>query len=170
MRFRRNAALTVLSVLLVAGAAWPTASCGGPPVDLSKALKVTDVVTGWYDAGIVQGDMNKLVPSISFRLTNVGTVPVYSVYITLSFRVVGDEQELGSSYVKAVGPDGLAGGASTPPMVARSALGYTGEQPRNQMLEHSKFVDAQVSLFAKSGSAAPVKIGEYKIERQLLTR
>ena len=57
---------------------------------------MTDVVTGWYDAGIVEGEMNKLVPSISFRLTNVGTVPVYSVYVTLSFRVIGDERGAGA--------------------------------------------------------------------------
>jgi len=167
---QRTIAPNVLVALLVAGTAVSAASCGGPPVDLAKALKVTDAVTGWYDAGIVEGQKNKLVPSISFRLTNVGTAPVSSVYVTVSFRVVGDEQELGSSYIKAVGPEGLAGGASTPPMVARSSFGYTGEQPRNQMLEHSTFKDAQVSLFAKSGSPAPVKIGEFKIDRQLLTK
>lgn len=166
----RHLALNVLLALVLVPAVWFTASCGGPSVDLDKALKVTDVVTGWYDAGIVEDEKNKLVPSISFRLTNVSTVPVSSVYVTVSFRVIGDEQELGSSYVKAVGPDGLAGGASTAPLVARSSFGYKGPQPRAQMLQHSQFVDAQVSLFAKSGSAAPVKIGEFKIDRQLLTR
>jgi hypothetical protein len=167
---QRSVALNVLVVLLVAGAAWSAASCGGPPVDLAKALKVTDVVTGWYDAGIVEAEKNKLVPSISFRLTNVGNVRVSSVYVTVSFRIIGDEQELGSSYIKAVDFDGLAAGASTQPMVARSPFGYKSPEPRAQMLGHSQFVDAQVSLFAKSGSAAPVKIGEYKVERQLLTK
>ena len=39
------------------------------------------------------------------------------------------------------------------------------------MLQNSKFVDAQVSLFAKSRfGPARSKIGEYKIERQLLTK
>jgi hypothetical protein len=167
---QRTIVPNVLVALLVAGTAVSAASCAGPPVDLAKALKVTDVVTGWYDAGILADGRNKLVPSISFRLTNVGTVPVYSVYVTLSFRVIGDIEELGSSYIKAVGPDGLAGGASTVPMVARSAIGYAGPEPRAQMLQNSRFVDAQVSLFAKSGSAPPAKIGEFKIDRQLLMK
>jgi hypothetical protein len=166
---QRSVALNVLVVLCVAGTAVSAASCGGPPVDLAKALKVNDVVTGWYDAGIVEGQ-NKLVPSIEFRLTNVGTARVSSVYVTLSFRFIGDEQELGSSYIKAVGFDGLAAGASTGPMVARSSFGYTSPVPRAQIFGHSQFKDAQVSLFAKSGAPAPVKIGEYKIERQLLTK
>lgn len=137
---------------------------------LDQVLKVSDVVTGWYDAGIVEGDKNKLVPSISFRVTNVGIEKVSSVYVTLSFRQIGDPQEWGSAYVKAVGPEGLQGGASTQPIVVRSTFGYKAPQPRLQMLQNSGFKDAQVSLFAKSGAAAPVKIGEYKIDRQLLTR
>ena len=44
--------------VLVAG----SISCG-PRVDLKQALQVTDVSTGWFDAGIVDGK-NKLVPSI----------------------------------------------------------------------------------------------------------
>jgi len=52
---QRTTFRNVLVALLVAGAAWSAASCGGPPVDLAKALKVTDAVTGWYDAGIVEG-------------------------------------------------------------------------------------------------------------------
>ena len=52
----------------------------------------------------------------------------------------------------------------------RSLLGYTGEQPRNQMLQHTQFKDVQVELFAKHGSDQWVKLAQYKIDRQLLTR
>ena len=41
------------------------------PVDLPKALEVTDVTTGYFDAGIVEGNKNKIVPTISFRLKNI---------------------------------------------------------------------------------------------------
>lgn len=166
----RRHRLTVICVVALAAAAILTAACGGPAAPLDQALKVGDVVTGWYDAGIVEGDKNKLVPSISFRVTNVGLEKVSSVYVTLSFRQIGDPQEWGSAYVKAVGPEGLEAGASTQPIVVRSTFGYKAPQPRLQMLQNREFKDAQVSLFAKSGSAAPVKIGEYKIDRQLLTR
>ena len=169
MRARRFP-LTASFVPVLAAATVLMAACGGPAVPLDQILKVTDVVTGWYDAGIVEVDKNKLVPSISFRVTNVGMAPVSSVYVTLSFRQAGDPQEWGSAYIKAVGPEGLAGGASTEPFVVRSTFGYKAPQPRLQMLQNSGFRDAQVSLFAKSGAAAPVRIGEFKIDRQLLTR
>ena len=51
-----------LLIVLVAGLAG-SASCRSEP-DAEQALKVTDVVTGWLDKGIVDGQ-NKLVPTIS---------------------------------------------------------------------------------------------------------
>ena len=54
------AASLVVSCLLLT-------TCGSR-VDLKAALQVTDVSTGWYDAGVVDGK-NKLVPRVSFRLT-----------------------------------------------------------------------------------------------------
>ncbi len=42
------------------------ATACGPTVDLTKGLKITIVETGWFDAGIVNGQ-NKLVPTVTLR-------------------------------------------------------------------------------------------------------
>ena len=52
----------------------------------------------------------------------------------------------------------------------RSTLGYTGEQPRMQMLQNREFVDAKVEIYLKQGSKVLAKLAEYPIQRQLLTR
>jgi hypothetical protein len=156
------------SLLLVALLA--IASGCGPSVDVKQALQVTDVVTGWYDAGIVEGNKNKLVPRVSFRVKNVSNESVASVQLNAVFRVVGDVQELGSMFVRGIGPEGLAAGQATETFSLQSTLGYTGEQPRLQMLQHEQFQDAQVEIFAKPGSGQWVKLAEYKIDRQLLTQ
>src|SRR5688500_1741122 len=54
-------------------------ACRSTPVELSKQLTVTDVTTGWFDAGVVEGNKNKLVPTISFRLKNQGPGEIGSV-------------------------------------------------------------------------------------------
>lgn len=46
-----------------------TGACGSN-IDLSTALQIDGVSTGWLDAGIVDGK-NKLVPAVSFKLKNV---------------------------------------------------------------------------------------------------
>lgn len=154
--------------LVWAGAGFLATGCGDG-VDAKQALVVTDVVSGWFDAGIV-GGKNKLVPSISFRVENTAAGTIHSVQFNAVFRVIGDVEELGSAYVRGIGADGLAPGAKTDTFTLRSALGYTGEQPRAQMLQHSEFKDAQVEVFAKHGSRQWVKIGEFKVDRQLLIR
>lgn len=164
MRVPRLSAAIALAALAL------TAAGCGPRVDVKQALEVTDVVTGWYDAGIVEGNKNKLVPRVSFRVKNVSSASVDTIQFNAVFRVVGDVQELGSVFVRGIGPDGLAPGQSTETYSLQSALGYTGEQPRMQMLQHEQFQDAQVEIFAKPGSAQWVKLAEFKIDRQLLTQ
>jgi hypothetical protein len=146
------------------------AACGGPPLDLTRTLQVSDVSTGWYDAGIVEGNKNKLVPTIALRLKNGRQSDIDgSIQLNAVFRRVGEAEEWGSTLRRAVGPEGLTGGAQTPLIVLRSDLGYTGTESRAELLENRLFVDARVQLFAKHGSAQWAKLGEYRIERRLLT-
>lgn len=161
----RRRALPVIGLVALA----ITSACTRS-VDVTTQVKVVDVTTGWFDAGIVEGSKNKLVPTVQFQLQNVSTQPVQSVQINAVFRVVGDQDEFGSAYTRGIGPDGLAPGASTAPIVLRSQLGYTGEQPRTEMLQNSQFKDFRVEIFGKHGSQQWVKISESTIKRQLLTR
>ena len=156
-----------LAALAFAVSAGTLVGCGSD-VDVTTSLQVTDVLTGWFDAGVT-GGKNKLVPSVSFKVKNIGRVPVSSVQFNAVFRVINDPEELGSMLVKGIDAKGLQPGESTPDLVLRSSLGYTGEQTRIEMLQHSAFRDAQVEIFAKHGSRQWVKLGDYKVERQLLT-
>ena len=135
--------------------------------EVEKVLKVTDVSTGWYDAGLVDGQ-NKLVPSVSFHLQNVTGEPIKSVQINAVFRQVTEDLAWGDRLIRGVGTDGLAAGATGGTLVVRSPRGYTGIQSRSEMLRNKDFVDVKVDLFARHGSRTWAKIGEVPIERKLL--
>ena len=167
-RLRPRFARVVVGAALV-GLALASTGCGDN-VDAKSALKVTDVVTGWYDAGIMPEGKNKLVPSVSFRVQNTAAEPIRSVQFNAVFRVIGDPEELGSGFVRGIDANGLGPGEHTKAFVLRSALGYKGEQPRVQMLQHSEFRDAQVQIFAKHGSKQWAMLGEFKVDRVLLTQ
>jgi hypothetical protein len=139
-------------------------------VDPTTALEPTDVITGWYDAGIVEGDLNKLVPSISLKLRNKSADSVRSVQINAIFKRVNEVEMWGEHYGWAIQREPLAAGATTADIVLRSGLGYTGAQPRLQMLQNKEFVDAKVEIFLKQGSRVWAKLAEFPIERQLLTQ
>jgi len=147
-----------------------TAGCGSS-VDAVASLEPIDVVTGWFDDGIIEGGKNKLVPSVSLKLRNKGAAPLQSIQINAIFRRVGEQEMWGEYFGWAITREQpLAPGAGTSPLVMRSTLGYTGEQPRMQMLQNKEFVDAKVEIFLKQGSKVWAKLAEYPIDRQLLTQ
>ena len=162
---RRSAAF-LLSAFLVA-AALASGSCG-PTVDLTRGLEVLDISSGWFDAGIVEGK-NKLVPSISLKIANVSPDDISNVQVNAIFRRVGEQEAWGEHFVRAIDSGGLKAGASTGDIVLRSTLGYTSETSRADMLRNSQFVDAKVEIFGKHGSRTWAKMGEYPIDRKLLT-
>jgi len=159
---RASPRLTLLAVLLAA------LGCG-PTVDLSTALQVTDVATGWHDAGVVEGK-NKLVPAIAFKLKNTSDQSLTTLQVNALFRRVSEPDEWGSGYMKVTGSDGLAPGTSTDLLTVNSQLGYTGIQPRAELLTNREFVDAKVELFAKYASTQWTRLGEFPITRQLEVR
>src|SRR5215203_309809 len=159
-----NRSLPVLFVLVLG------LSACSRGVDATTALEAQDVVTGWYDAGLVEGHKNKLVPSVALRLRNKSESSLRSVQINAIFKRVGEKEMWGEHYGWAVQRDALAPGASTRELVLRSELGYTGEQPRLQMLQNREFVDAKVEIFLRQGSRVWTKLAEFPINRQLLTQ
>jgi len=159
-------------IALVAAVLLATATGGAcrPAVNPVTTLEPVDVVTGWFDAGIVEGGKNKLVPSVSLKLRNKSADGVRSIQINAIFRRVGEMEMWGEHFGWAIPREGLAPGEVTDALVLQSNLGYTGEQPRLQLLQNSQFVDAKVELFLKQGSQLWSKLAEYPIQRQLLTR
>jgi hypothetical protein len=156
-------------LLLSALSTLSTLSIGcGPAVDLTKGLQVLQVSGGWRDAGIVNGN-NKLVPSVTFQLHNVSDQTLGTLQVNVTFHRVNEKDEWGSGFKTITGSEGLAAGATTPPITVTSQLGYTGSEPRLQIMKNSRFVDAIVVVFAKYGSIQWTRLGEYPITRQLLT-
>ena len=170
-------------------------SCGGPSLDITTALVVKDVTTGWLDVGFDSLGRNKLVPTLSFVLENVSDDRVRTLQLNGVFRrclpvyqgqeqpvsevspadpvagtCTGEDAEWGNAFMRAVGREGVPSGTKVGPFTMESGLGYTGEQPRQDMLGHRDFVDAKIELFAKHRAEQWVKMGEFQIDRQLLTQ
>ena len=140
----------------------------------------------WLDArrGIITASV------VSKLLTPTGRVASndYSRALTLElaaeritgeseFVFVNDDMQRGNEvepwgehYGWAIQGESLPAGQSTREIVLRSGHGYTGKQPRQQMLTNKEFVDAKVEIFLKQGSRVWAKLAEFPIERQLLTK
>ena len=168
---------------------------GCAPLDVQEALDVTEITTGWLDVGLDDLGRNKIVPTISFRLRNVSDDRMRTLQLNGVFRrclatppgpdvaeadvspadpeagtCAGEVREWGSALVRAVGREGVEAGDAVGPFTMESHLGYTGQQPRDEMLRHRDFVDVKVELFVKHRAEQWAKLGEFPIDRQLLTQ
>ena len=158
MKFRCVAAL--LACVL----ACAEAGCGPAP-DLAK-LELTDTFTGWYDFGVV-GGLNKLVPSVSFRLKNNDSVPVDFVQLTVSFWQEGADGEQDSAEVRGIGNQAVAPAGLSDPILVRATVGYTTAGARSEIFVNEIYKDFIVKIFAKrAGKIIP--IGELKIDRRII--
>lgn len=166
--FARPGRLRPAVLVLVGLCALPTGCARS--VDPLTVLEPIDVVTGWYDDGIMADGKNKLVPTVMLKFRNKSSEPVASIQVNAIFRRVGEKEMWGEHFGWAVAKPPLDPGSETKVLVMRSALGYTGVQPRMQMLQNKEFIDAKVEIFLKTGSRVWAKLAEYPIQRQLLTR
>lgn len=165
MGMLRSIPALLATLALLAG----SACASGPQQPITKLIEPVDVKTGWFDAGVENG-MNKLVPSATLTLHNISGEPVANLQLNAVIRRVGETEEWGGAYMKVVGTDGIPPGGRSKPIILRSNLGYTGTEPRVQMLKNRQFVDASVQVFAKHGGNQWVKLGEWPIARDLLTQ
>ncbi len=153
-----------LAATLAAIATLGAAACG--PSGTVQQLVFTDVVSGYHDEGVVNGE-NKLVPQISFRLQNSGTEPLGTVQLNVHFMANGADGNMDEVLTRA-GGDGIAAQQGSEPLTVRSKVGYTSQQPRAEMLQNSQFRDIKVKVFAKSGSSQWSQVGEFTVDRTLL--
>lgn len=148
------------------------------PVDLKQALQVTDVVTGYHDAGVVAGK-NKLVPSITFRLKKQTGDSLRPLSINVAFKQLPEagatvppgspaETDWDEKFVQSVPFEN----DQTAPLTFQTEPGYTAEPPqtRADILKHRLFRDVRVHIFAKHSASQWVEIASYDVPRQLLAR
>jgi hypothetical protein len=159
MRARFHVRLA-LAGWLAAGAA----ACG-PHVDLAASLEVTDVSSGYLDNGIKDG-AHHLLPTVRFKIRNAADVEVNGLQVTVQFWKEGDLGEFDS---RLLSPLTIPPGTETDEKFVRTEMGYTLENPNiGELFEHYLYKDFTVRFFARR-SGQIVQIGEFPVERRILT-
>jgi len=127
------------------------------------AVEVTDVSSGWFDAGVVNGQ-NKLVPSVTFKIRKKTDAELSSVSLNLLFKREGEDAPYDEVFLQRVAFNGE-------PVTVRAETGYTADPPQSRadMLQHSVFRDVSVQIFAKQSSAQWVELQRVSVPRRVLT-
>ncbi|MBA2301258.1 MAG: hypothetical protein H0W08_01340 [Acidobacteria bacterium] len=150
----------LLAALLSAG------SCAGT-VDVKQALQVTDVGTGWFDAGIQDGK-NKLVPNFSFRLRNTSDQDLSAISLNVVFKFADNGDVHDEVFKQRVRFDNK----QTELITIRSTVGFKGDPPQTRldMLQNSFFRDVDAVILVRQPAAQWVELHRVRLERKLLTQ
>ncbi len=150
--------------------AWLLALSCGQKVDLTQALRLADVSTGWYDVGVVEGK-NKLVPSVTFRLEKTSGASIGTLSLNIAFKRLNGQEEEAQDEIFLQKVE-FTDGSKSRPLTVRAEHGYTGEPPQSRadMLRNREFRDYRAIVFAKSGSSQWVQMAKLDIQRQLLVK
>ena len=89
-----------------------TAGCAAP-LDVESALRVSQVSSGWFDAGLDNLGRNKFVPTVSFRLENSSENETGSMQLLGKFLRQDEEEEWGSKFIRVAGTEGIEAGQLT---------------------------------------------------------
>jgi hypothetical protein len=157
----RHFTLSILPALVLCGP-----GCR-PNVDLTTAVRIESVTTGWYETKAPEGQI-KLVPAIGFKLKNASDQTLRTVQVNAIFKRVTEDTEWGSGFRTVTGSAGLSPATTTDRVFVVSTLGYTGTESRFDMLKNSHFIDARVEIFAKYGAATWTPIAKHQIARRLI--
>ena len=156
-----------LLAALIASTAVFASACGS--TGNVQDLELQDITSGYFDEGVVNGE-NKIVPTVSFKLHNKGTSAVSTVQTNTIFQADGADGPMDEILTRAIGTDGINAQQSTPVITVQSKIGYTGQQPRAEMLTNRLFKDVRARVYGKSGSGSWTLLGETVIQRRILTR
>ena len=159
--FRRPAACFALVLCLTAATA-----CDSQP-DLSTTLQFVPGITGYRLAGLSPDKQNRLVPSITFQLKNIGDVDLTNVDLSIAFWIVGADGETDSKQIRGITSTPLKAGSISESVTVDSRVAYTSAVTTNEAFTSTTYKDFIVKVFAKRRGKT-TRLGEYKVEPRVL--
>lgn len=135
------------------------------PAEVTKSIEMVWQETVWLESGNVGTDI-KVVPSIRFKIKNVGPKPLEYVNFEGVFRIEETDKELGSGGALAF-RDGLLPGEESDEIAIQSNFGYTGSNSAN-IMKNKEWKEVRVALYARTKGSGPAPIGEiYPVKREI---
>jgi hypothetical protein len=163
MRLTRH----LVAVAAVSAALAGSSACGSQ-VDLSKAVELVDIQTGYYDMGIVNGQ-TKLVPQAILHVKNVSDRALPGFQISASYWLVGDDGMKDEMIVQHLVAKDLAPGATSETIVLRANFGFSAAVSRAEVFTHSAYRDFTMKVFGKT-SGRIAKLGEFTVDRKIVPK
>lgn len=138
-----------------------------PSEELKASIQVTDVETKWVSKYYQPWPPRLiLVPVVSFRVKNVGTVPLEHVNFNAIFKFKGDPENLGDNFLAAIRGKAVDPGETSEIITLKSNFGVEGKTVAS-FKDNVQWKLTEVKIFARSKGSPFVLLGEWNISRTI---
>jgi len=135
------------------------------PQEVSKAIEVVWQDTVWLEKDVTPNEI-KVVPSIRFKVKNVGPKSLEYVNFEGVFRIEETDKELGSGGALEF-KDGLQPGEESGEIFIKSNFGYSGSTKAN-IMKNKEWKQVRVTLYARTKGSGPAVIGDtYTVKKEI---
>ena len=159
-----------LAVLaLIAPALLGLTACKGPTDEEIKAsLELVDIQTKWVMKEYRQWPNPKLtlVPTVSFRVKNLGAEPLRYVNFNGLFKEKEAVENLGDNFLAAIRDEGVPPGGLSPVITLKSNFGVEGKT-LGQFQDNPGWKPLVVKIFVQMKGSRHVLLGEWPVSKTI---
>jgi hypothetical protein len=157
------------ALAIAAGLCLGLAACTKAPSDdeVKSMMQVTDVSTKWVSKLYNPWPPKLiLVPTVSFRVKNLTDKPLTYVDFNAIFKVKGERQNLGDSYLAGIRSTVVPPGELSPVITLKSNYGSEGRSLAS-FKNNPQWRPVEVKIFAQTHGSRLVPLGRWDVSRDI---
>ncbi len=137
------------------------------PEKLKASLEIVEVTSKWVSKTYQPWPPKLiLVPTISFRVKNIGDKPMNYLNFNGIFKFQGEIENMGDNFLAAIRKDPVRPGETSPVITLKSNFGVDGTSLAS-FKDNPQWRPWICRLFVQSKGSPHVLLGEYNISREI---
>ncbi len=139
-----------------------------PPTEdeVKNSFEIIYVSSIWDVAHYEKGKV-KIVPSITFKIKNIGKKPIQHVIVNGIFELEGFQVDLGDSWKPLFTKKPLMPGQISQSITLKSNYGYTASSRKAFYDNYDKWKRCWVTIYVKWNGSKYVKLKKFEIEKKI---
>ncbi len=137
------------------------------PEEIKASVEIVDVQTKWVEKTYQPWPPKlTLVPTISFRVKNVGDKPLNYLNFNAIFKFKDEQENLGDNFLAAIRKEPIEPGGTSPLITLKSNFGVEGKSLAS-FKDNPQWKPVVCKLFIQSKGSPHILLGEYDVSREI---
>jgi hypothetical protein len=163
---RRPLYLSMLALAILVLISLPACKSMSPE-EIKASVEIVDVQTKWVEKTYQPWPPKLiLVPTLSFRVKNVGAKPLNYLNFNAIFKFKDEQENLGDNFLAAIRKEPIEPGGTSPIITLKSNFGVEGKSLAS-FKDNPQWKSVVCKLFIQSKGSPHILLAEYDVSREI---